>query len=186
MEDNQIVSLFLRRDERAIAETAAKYGSYCFAIAHNILVNREDAEEAVNDTYLGAWATIPPHKPVVLSTFLGKIARRTALKRWQKNHAQKRGGGEPALVLDELSEYISHSGNAETAVETAELTRLLNRFLRSLPKEERIVFLRRYWYFEPLRDIARQSGSSESRIKSMLSRTRKKLSAYLKKEGIDL
>lgn len=186
MEDHQIVAMYLRREEQAIEETAAKYGSYCFSIAHRILENREDAEEAVSDAYLAAWASIPPHRPAFLSTFLGKLTRRTALKRWERNRAQKRGGGEPALVLDELSEYISHSGNAETVVENAELTRILNEFLRNLPKEERIVFLRRYWYFEPIRDIAAGLGSSESRIKSMLSRTRKKLCTYLKKEGIDL
>lgn len=186
MEDSQIVALYLQRSERAIEETAAKYGKYCFSIAKNILENREDAEEAVSDTYLGAWATIPPHKPVVLSTFLGKITRRTALKRWQRNRTQKRGGGEPALALEELSDCIPDKGSAETAIENAELSRILNQFLQTLPKEERTVFVCRYWYLDSVRDIAGRFGFSQSKVKSMLSRTRKKLHTHLQKEGIDL
>lgn len=186
MDDCQIVALYLQRREQAIEETAAKYGKYCFSIAHNILENREDAEEAVNDAYLGAWAAIPPHRPAVLSTFLGKITRRAALKRWQRDRAQKRGGGEPDLVLEELSDYISDKGSAETAVETAELTQILNRFIQTLPKEERTVFICRYWYMDPIRDIGTRYGFSQSKVKSMLARTRKKLHTYLQKEGIDL
>jgi len=186
MEDSQIVALYFQRDERALEETARKYGKYCFSIAHNILGNREDAEEAVSDTYLGAWATIPPHKPVVLSTFLGKIARRTAIKRWQKSRTQKRGGGELAVALEELSELLSDGNTPETVVENAELTRILNEFLKKLPKEERSVFVCRYWYFDPIADIAKRFGFSHSKVKSMLSRTRKKLSATLQREGITL
>ena len=186
MEDQQIVALYLQRKEQAIAETAAKYGNYCYSIARNILDNREDAEEAVNDTYLGAWRAIPPHQPAVLSTFLGKITRRAALKRWNQSRTQKRGGGETALVLEELSDYISDNGSAETAIETAELTQLLNRFLRTLPQTERTVFICRYWYMDSIRDIGQRFGFSQSKVKSMLARTRKKLHTYLQKEGIDL
>lgn len=186
MEDSQIVALYLRRDENAIRETAGKYGSYCFSIASNILKNREDAQETVNDTYLAAWATIPPHKPVALAGFLGKITRRTALKRWEKNHAQKRGGGEPALALEELSEFLSGGESPEAAVENAELTRLLNGFLGRLPKQERTVFVCRYWYLDPVDRIAERFGFSRSKVKSMLSRTRQKLKAYLQEEGIAL
>lgn len=186
MEDSQIVALYFNRDQRAIEETAAKYGSYCYSIVHNILQNKEDAEEAVSDTYLGLWATIPPHKPVVLSTFIGKIARRTAIKRWQRSRTQKRGGGELALALEELSEYIPDRNTPETAIENAELTRLLNDFLRALPKEERTVFVCRYWYLDSIGDIAMRFGFSQSKVKSMLARTRKKLSTHLQKEGITL
>lgn len=186
MEDSQIIALYFQRDERAIDETARKYGKYCFSIAHNILGNREDAEEAVSDTYLGAWATIPPHKPVVLSTFLGKIARRTALKRWEKNRTRKRGGGELPLALEELSEFLSDGNTPETAIETAELTQLLNEFLRRLPKTERTVFVCRYWYLDPIADIAKRFGFSQSKVKSMLARTRKKLATSLQREGITL
>lgn len=184
MEDSQIVALYFQRDERALEETARKYGKYCFSIAHNILGNHEDAEEAVSDTYLGAWATIPPHKPVVLSTFLGKIARRTAIKRWEKGRTQKRGGGEPALALEELSQFLSDGQTPETAMENAELTKLLNGFLQKLPKEERTVFVCRYWYFDPVADIAKRFGFSQSKVKSMLARTRKKLHKTLQQEGM--
>ena len=186
MEDSQIVALYLQRDERALEETARKYGKYCFSIAHNILGNREDAEEAVSDTYLGAWATIPPHKPVILSTFLGKIARRTAIKYWHRSRTQKRGGGELALALDESSEFLSDGRTPETAIETAELTRILNEFLYKLPKEERTVFVSRYWYLMPVKEIARNMGFSESKVKSALSRTRSKLKYYLEKEGLTI
>ena len=186
MNDSQIVALFLDRDQRAIEETAEKYGKYCYAIAYNILQNHEDAQEAVSDTYLGAWATIPPHKPVKLNTFLGKIARRTALKRWEKNCAQKRGGGEVELALEELSEYVSGGQMPESAIESQELTRILNEFLEKLPKEERQVFVCRYWYLDPIADIAKRFGLSQSKIKSMLARTRMKLRSTLSKEGITL
>ena len=186
MEDSQIVALYFQRSEQAIDETARKYGSYCYQIAYNILQNREDAEEAVSDTYLGAWATIPPHRPVMLSTFLGKIARRTAIKHYRKDRAQKRGGGEVALALEELSEFLSDGRSPESAMENAELTRLLNEFLRALPKEERSIFICRYWYFDSVEAIAERFGFSKSKVKSMLARTRKKLCTMLQREGITL
>lgn len=186
MNDSQIVALFFDRDQRAIEETAARYGNYCYSIVHNILNNREDAEEAVSDTYLALWDAIPPHKPTVLRTFLGKIARRTALKQWEKMRTQKRGGGEVALALEELSEYLSDGTTPETAIQAAELTQILNAFLRNLPKEERQVFVCRYWYLDSIADIAARFGFSQSKIKSMLARTRIKLRAALTKEGIAL
>lgn len=186
MNDSQIIALFFDRDQRAIEETAAKYGSYCYAITHNILQNRLDAEEAVSDAYFALWDAIPPHKPAILRTFLGKIARRTALKRWENIRAQKRGGGEVALALEELSEYLSDGTTPETAMETAELTQILNSFLKKLPKEERQVFVCRYWYLDPVADIASRFGYSHSKVKSMLARTRMKLRATLSKEGIVL
>lgn len=186
MNDSQIVALFFDRDQRAIEETAARYGNYCYSIVHNILNNREDAEEAVSDTYLALWASIPPHKPTVLRTFLGKIARRTALKQWEKMRTQKRGGGEVALALEELSEYLSDGNTPESAIQAAELTQILNAFLRNLPKEERQVFVCRYWYLDSIADIAARFGFSQSKIKSMLARTRIKLRAALTKEGIAL
>lgn len=186
MNDSQIVALYFDRDQRAIQETAAKYGNYCYAIAYNILQNREDAEEAVSDTYLGAWDAIPPHKPAVLSTFLGKIARRTALKRCERNCTQKRGGGETALALEELSEIIPDRNTPERSMEDADLTCILNDFLRSLPKQERAVFVCRYWYLDSVADIAGRFDFSQSKVKSMLARTRMKLRHTLNKEGITL
>lgn len=186
MNDSQIVALFFDRDQRAIEETDAKYGKYCYSITHNILRNREDAEEAVSDSYLALWDAIPPHKPAMLRTFLGKIARRTALKRWERNRTQKRGGGEVALALEELSEYLSDGTTPETAIEMAELTQILNEFLRKLPKEERQIFVCRYWYLDPIADISNRFGYSQSKVKSMLTRTRMKLRNTLSKEGITL
>ena len=186
MEDNQIIALYFQRNERAIEETAIKYGNYCYSITYNILQNKEDAEEAVSDTYLGAWATIPPHKPAKLNTFLGKIARRTALKRWEYGRTQKRGSGEVTLALDELSEYLSGGVVPEHAIENAELTKLLNEFLRALPKEERSVFVCRYWYFDSIAEIAKRFGFTQSKVKSILARTRKKLCTMLQREGITL
>lgn len=186
MDDCQIVALYLQRSEQAIAETDTKYGKYCFSIANNILENSADAEETVNDTYMSAWRAIPPHRPAILSTFLGKITRRLALKRWQMNRTQKRGGGELALALEELSDCIPARNNVEAELETAELSRILNRFILTLPQTERNVFICRYWYLDSIVSIAQRYGFSQSKVKSMLSRTRKKLYNTLQKEEIAL
>lgn len=186
MNDSQIVALYFDRNPRAIEETDAKYGNYCYSIAHNILQNKEDAEESVSDSYLALWNSIPPHRPAVLRTFLGKIARRTALKRWEHSRTQKRGGGEVALALEELSEYLSDGTTPENAMETAELTRILNEFLRKLPKEERQIFVCRYWYLDSIAVIADRFCYSQSKVKSKLARTRMKLRNTLNKEGITL
>lgn len=186
MEDKQIVELYLRRDERAIDETAKKYGSYCFSIANNILDNYEDTEETVSDTYVAGWHAIPPHRPMNLGTFLGKITRRLAIKRWRANHTLKRGGGEMPLVLEELAGCVPADNDLERELETAELSRILNRFVGQLPKTERTVFVCRYWYLDSIEMIAKRYGFSQSKVKSMLSRTRKKLQTYLEKEGITI
>ncbi len=186
MEDRQIVALYLQRDEQAIEETAAKYGNYCFSIAYNILENTQDAEEAVSDTYVGAWNAIPPHRPGNLGTFLGKITRRLSIKRWRANRTLKRGGGEMTLALEELAGCIPTEQNMERDMETAELGRILNSFVRNLPETERRVFVCRYWYLDPIESISRSFGFSQSKVKSMLSRTRKKLQTYLEKEGIEI
>jgi len=184
MEDAQIVQLYFDRSETAISETAQKYGKYCYSIAYNILASRSDADETVNDTYLGAWRSIPPHKPQRLGTFLGKITRRLALAKWKARTAQKRGGGETALALEELGECIPDHNTPERMIEMKELTQQLNSFLKTLPETEQQVFVSRYWYLNPVKDVAVRFGFTESKVKSMLSRTRKKLAAYLQKEGI--
>lgn len=186
MEDIQIVDLYFARNEQAIAETDHKYGKYLFAIANNILFDRSDAEEAVNDTYMGAWNSIPPHRPHRLSTYLGKITRRSSLEKWKTAHAQKRGGGEVPLALDELSDCIPGSDSPQAQIEMKELTSRINRFLKSLPEPEQRVFVARYWYLQPVKSIARDLGFSESKVKSMLSRTRGKLRNCLEKEGVIL
>ena len=183
MEDNRIVDLYWQRNERAISETAAKYGKYLHSISFQILQNAEDAEDCVNDTYNEAWQSMPPHRPSILSTFLGKITRRISIDLWRKNSAEKRGGSEIALALDELEECVAGTDDVETEVERRELQRKLNAFLLRLPRVDRQVFMCRYWYMDSISEIAIQFDYSEIKIKSMLYRTRNKLRAMLEKEG---
>jgi len=184
MEDKQIVALYWQRSEKAISETAGKYGNYCYTIAYNILYNNEDADESVNDTYMGAWNSIPPNKPDILSAFLGKITRNIALNKWRSKNAEKRGGGQVTVVLDELEECLPAGEKVEDKIEAMELARLIDSFLAGLKDMERRVFVCRYWYMDPITEISKQFGYSESKVKSMLFRTRNKLQVYLEKEGI--
>lgn len=184
MEDRDIVELYWQRSEHALEETAKKYGKYFFTIANNILGSSEDANEIVNDTYLGAWNSMPENRPTVLSSYLGKITRRLAIKRLEAREADKRGGGEVSLVLEELSGCISAGQSVERELEQAELSSAIDRFVMSLPLTERRVFLCRYWYLDSISDIVKSSGFSQSKVKSMLHRTRKKLKLYLEKEGV--
>lgn len=183
MEDREIVSLYWRRDEQAIAESEKKYGPYCQAIAQSILEQPEDARECVNDTWLGAWNAMPPHRPSLLRTFLGKLTRRGAIDRFRRGAAQKRGGGELPLCLDELSECVRGSEDVERRLEREEMEELMEKFLRELPTSHRQIFLRRYWYLEPVRDIGKALGFTETKVASILSRGRKKLRETLEKEG---
>ena len=183
MEDNQIVELYWQKNADAISETASKYGSYCFAIAENILHNTEDSEECVNDTWLRAWDAIPPQKPDVFRTFLAKITRNLAFNRFNARNAQKRGSGETALVLDELAECLGGGTDAETAYETKELRQCIRHFVRSLPEREGNVLVRRYFFAEPIADIAKRYGLTKNNVTVILSRTRRKLKAHLVKEG---
>ena len=184
MEDSRIVDLYWQRDETAIAETEKKYGKYCLSVARRILDDRQDAEECVNDTYLGAWNAMPPHRPAVLPTFLGKIARRLSLKKRRDRTAGKRGGGIVAESLDELEDCIPSGQRIDDALEGRELEAAVNAFLEGLPADERRVFLRRYWYFDSVREISVRYGFGESKVKMTLKRTRDKLRARLEKEGI--
>ena len=183
MDDNMIVDLYFQRSEKAITETAAKYGNYCYSIAFNILNNNEDAEESVNDTYNDAWNSIPPHRPSILATFLGKITRRISIDRWRKRNAEKRGGGEIPLVLDELQDCIANVTSVEEEYEKQHLSDVINTFVKSLPETEQKVFLCRYWYVDSISSISKQFGFTESKVKSMLFRTREKLRLVLIKEG---
>ena len=182
MTDERIVALYWARSESAIAESDRKYGKYCRSIAYSIVADREDTEECVNDTYLDAWNTMPPHRPTLLSTFLGKITRRISIDRWRRSHADKRGGGEMPLVLDELSDCASED-SVESELELRESIRLIGTFLDSLTDAERRVFLCRYWYFEPIAAIAKRHGFTESKTTSMLHRTRIRLRDFLESEG---
>lgn len=184
MEDKDIVALYWERNETAVKETADKYGKYCYSIAFNILHNKEDADESVNDTYMNAWKSMPPHSPAVLSTFLGKITRFISLKKWRDMRTQKRGSGEAALVYDELSDCIPAEQDINAELEAKEIAEIIDKFLAALPATERRVFVCRYWYFDKISSISEQFGFSESKVKSMLFRTRSKLLSRLKKEGV--
>lgn len=183
MDDTTIIDLYFRRSEQAITETDAKYGPYCYAIAYNILSNREDSEESVSDTYLAAWHAMPPKRPGILSAFLGKITRRLSIDRWRRCSAQKRGGGEVPLALEELENCVSGGETPEQALSRKELTACVNRFLDALPPAERSVFLCRYWYLDPIDSIAETFGFTPAKVHSMLHRTREKLRKTLEKEG---
>lgn len=183
MDDESIVALYWDRSEAAITETASRYGGYLGSIAYNILASREDAQECVNDTYHDAWNAMPPHRPSNLSAFLGKITRRISIDRWRKRGAEKRGGGELPLALEELEDCVSGSGSPEDELERRELEKLFNTYLDALPATERRVFLCRYWYLDSIQSIAGQFGFSQSKVASMLYRTRAKLRAVLEKEG---
>ncbi|MBR7162089.1 MAG: RNA polymerase sigma factor [Clostridia bacterium] len=183
MEDQEIVSLYWMRDESAIRETADKYGNYCYRIAYRILDNHEDSEESVNDTYIDAWNSMPPHKPILLSAFLGKITRRIAIDRWRRSRTEKRGGGEAVLVLDELSECLTGENDIETELERKRLAQTVNEFIQTLSAAERRIFVGRYFYMDSVESICKKFGFSESKVKSMLFRIREKLRVYLRKEG---
>lgn len=184
MDDTQIVELYWARKESAIEETETKYGSYCRSIAHNILNNQDDAEECVNDTWLGAWNSMPPHRPSVLSTFLGKLTRRISIDKWRRTTAKKRGDGQLPLVLAELEDCISDGKSIEEETERKLLAETIAAFVKSLPETEQKVFLCRYWYMDSVSAIATRFRFSESKVKSLLSRTREKLRVRLEKEGL--
>ena len=184
MDDRQIIALYNERSEAALSETATKYGKYCRTIAYNILLNEEDSEECVNDTWLRAWEAIPPQCPERLSAFLGKITRNLALNRYKHNNREKRGGGQTLLVLEELAECVSGADSTEEAAAEALLVDVLNRFLEGLPAEKRKIFMRRYWYMSSVKEIAEDFGLSESKVKMTLLRLRNKLKQTLEKEGI--
>ena len=184
MDDKQIVDLYFERNEAAIKETEQKYGKYCYAIAYNILQDRGDSEECVNDTYLNAWNARPPQRPNRLATFLGRITRNLSLNRYAQKTAEKRGGHATELALDELAECIP-SGEGDPTDELA-LREAINRFLRELPRVSRVVFLQRYWYFRPIKAIAADANMSENAVKVMLHRVRERFLHFLEKEGIAL
>ena len=179
MDDAAIVSLYWARDPKAVEESAAKYSRYCYTIARRITPDSQDADESVNDTWLHAWQSMPPHRPSVLSLFLGKLTRRISLNRWRDQHREKRGGGEIPLALDELAECLPSPWSVEAEVENRELAHILGSFLNSLPDGERDVFVCRYWFLSSVEEISQKFGYSESKVKSMLFRTRKKLKACL-------
>lgn len=186
MDDEKIVQLYLDRDESAISESSQKYGAYCHAIARNILNSESDCEECINDTWLHAWNSIPPHRPMILSTFLGKITRNISFDLYRKMHRQKRGSGNIEESLDELAECVSGRDDLNRKLESEELMKEINSFLLSISKEKRYIFILRYWYVYSIADIAGRFGTNENNIAKSLSRTRRKLKMYLTERGFDV
>ena len=183
MEDSKIVDLYWSRSENAITETNKKYGRYCYYIAYQILCSHEDAEEVVSDTYLKTWNTIPPKKPDPLKPYVGTISRNEALDRYDKRNAEKRGEGQLAVALDELSECVSDHKRNEDIDSSIDLQNALNKFIASLNFKTRNIFVRRYWYMSSVSEIAEDFRMKESNVKMLLMRTRNKLKVYLEKEG---
>ena len=183
MEDRKIIELYFARDERALEATKEKYGAYCHSLAHTILGNDADAEEAVNDTWLRAWNAIPPLRPKVLKLFLAKITRNLSLNTYRARSARKRGGGEVELALEELGACIPAPGDVQDALDARELGRVIQKFLQTQPQRERSMFVRRYFGIESLISIAEGHGVTEANARKILTRTRNKLKEYLTKEG---
>lgn len=186
MKDEEIIALYWARDERAIAASTARYGSYCHSISYNILHNLQDAQECVNDTWLAAWKSMPPHRPHRLSVYLGKITRNLSLNRVKHYAAEKRGLGQRELALSELEECIPSGGNVEQFIEEMSLAQSVNRFLYAQPRQKRNIFIRRYWYLCSIRDIAQAYDMSESKVASLLFRMRNELKSHLEKEDIKI
>lgn len=182
MEDREIIALFLERDEAAVTAVSERFGAYCTAIAANILRDPMAAEECVNDAWLAAWNSIPPHQPDSMKAYLGKLVRRFAISKWRAEHAQKRGEGELPLILDELQVCVPSHALPDRVVEGQALTDSISRFLRTLPGPDRRLFVLRYWHCASIATIASAFGWSESKTTSRLFRLRKKLNRHLNKE----
>ena len=183
MTDEAIIELYWNREESAIPETDLKYGGYCHSVAYNILQSFEDTKECLNDTWLRTWNAIPPTRPSNLRIFLAKIARNLAFDRYRAEHSAKRGAGEMPLCIDELSETVAGTRDVSENIEVEELGRAISGFIRSLPELDGNMFIRRYFYIESSAEISQRFGLKENNVNVRLSRVRKRLKAFLEKEG---
>lgn len=185
MDDSRIIELYFARSEEAIKETDRKYGAFCRKIAMNVLRNREDAEECVNDTWHQAWKNIPPQRPDQLKIWLGRVVRNCAINLWNHNHRQKRYAGME-IMLDELEECVAAEDTVETILEDEELGKVISDWLRTLSPKDRAIFIRRYWNGEEVRKLAAEFGMTANHAAQKMHRLRQSLKAYLVKEGITL
>ena len=183
MNDHEIVQLYWRRSEAAISATAEQYGGYCYHISYNILHNHEDAEECVNDAYLGTWNAIPPQKPNPLLAFVCKIVRNISIMRHRTNTAMKRNSSFD-VAISEIEQCIASPETVEEALEAKSLARIIERFLDTLTEENRVIFMRRYWFSDSYTDISNRTGLTEKNISVRLTRIRNSLRNYLVKEGV--
>jgi len=182
--DQEIIRLYWDRDEQALSQTEKKYGGYCRSIAWNILKNKQDAEECVNDTWLRAWNAMPPQKPAILSVFLGTITRNLSLDRWRQNKAARRGGDSVTLALDELKDCLGDSSAVEEELEIKETAKYISDFLRAQNELNRYLFIRRYWYLDDFTAIAKAAKLTPQQVRARLYRMRGQLKKALQKEGI--
>ena len=184
MEDAEIIDLYWQRDQRAIDETHGKYGGFLAGIAWNILRSHSDAEECVNDTYLRTWNAIPPARPSAFRAWLGRIVRNLSLKKLRANSALKRSS-RFEVSLSELEDCISaHSLDEQLAA--GELSAQINAFLAALRRDDRVMFVRRYWFAQPLSEIADAFGTTENNVSVRLGRIRRKLHTYLERKEVTL
>lgn len=184
MEDEEIIELYFARDERAIAETTGKYGARCRRLGIRILGNPQDAEECCNDVWLKVWNTIPPLRPAHFSAYLVKLMRNAALNLYEKLHAEKRGGTQTAVLLDELAECLAAPDDVENQIAEAETGEMLRQFLQTVSEEAKNIFILRYVYMMPVKDIAEKYQIGVSKVKVSLFRTRKELRSFLGGEEI--
>lgn len=185
MDDSKIIELFFERSEQAIIELSNKYGALCRRVAGNILNNPADSEECVNDAYLGIWNTIPPQRPDPLVSYVCRIVRNQALKKYHENTAQKRNS-QYDVALDELADCLPSAASAEEEAEAKEAAESVNRFLETLDRQSRLLFVRRYWYADSVQELAELFHTSRHGVSVRLSRIRKALKKHLMKEGISL
>lgn len=186
VEDEEIIRLYWNRSEDAVTATSEKYGAYCTAIALRIVGLLQDAEECVSDTWMRAWNAIPPERPSRLRLWLGRITRNLSVDRLKGLRAQKRGGGQGELLLSELEQCIPAASHVESEADDAELARLLNDFLRAQRPEHRAAFILRYYYAEPVADVAKKLSMNENTAATVLFRMRKALRSYLEREGVSV
>lgn len=186
MDDKAIIDLYFARDQRAIQATAQAYGAYCASIAQRILDDRGAAEECVNDAWLKSWQSIPPQRPRSLKSFAGRIVRNLALSALRAETAQKRGGGQVRLALEELGEAVSGSGTLEGALDRQAFRAALDGFLAGLPERNRNLFLRRYWYLDSVEALAKRFSMSKTQVTTTLHRLRERLRVHLQQEGFEL
>ncbi len=185
MSDEELIELFFERSEEALKELETKYGKICLKTSYNILGNHSDAEECVNDSYLGVWNAIPPERPKPLLTYVLRIVRNVSLNCYHKNHAKKRNSTYD-LAVDELADFLAAPETVESVLETNELTDMIESFLDHLDQKNRVIFMKRYWFFESYEQIAKQVGLSEKNVSVRLTRLRKQLKDYLQERGIFL
>ncbi len=185
MEDSKIIEMFNQRSEEAIESLDGKYGALCRSIARNILESDADASECVNDAYLGAWNSIPPHRPDVLSAYICRIVRNISIARYHKNTARKRNSRYDE-AFSELCDCLSSRENTESEVSAKELTAAIDSFLDGIDTDSRVIFMRRYWFSDSVRDIARRMKMSENSVSVRLLRTRERLRDHLRKEGFEI